>query len=110
MDFSALSPADFKDLKGWQDDDHSASFLAFRRSAIQCAIKPYRTGSLGLSPSMLEEAFAAARATTSLNQRDAKGFFERYFTPARLVGAEGGRGFVTGFYEPVHRASSVETE
>lgn len=110
MDFKTLSPSGFADLKGWQDDDHSAAFAAFRRSAIQCGIKQYRTGSLGLCPSMMGEAFAHARENPELDRRQARDFFEHYFQPACLKAPDGGRGFVTGFYEPIHHASSVKTE
>ena len=30
----------------------------------------------------------------------ARSFFERHFAPASIPAEDGGRGFVTGFYEP----------
>src|SRR4051812_15185619 len=48
----ALSPlfrqVSFDALPGWRTDDPSAAFEAFRRSAHQILVKPYKSGMLGV--------------------------------------------------------------
>ena len=59
----SLRREDFSTLAGWADDRPAAAFAAFRRSAgFATTRKAYRTGSLGLSPSDFEPAYAAALA------------------------------------------------
>ena len=78
MDAVPLSPlfrpVSFADLPGWQDDDHLAALKAFRRSAYQVLIKPYRTGSLGI-------AFASFDAHNSRNLKQAAGNAVAYGMP-----------------------------
>ena len=106
---SAFSEKTFDDLPGWNEDDHLAAFAAFRRSAFHAPVKPYRTGSLGLSFNAFTEAYAEARAVSEPNRSEARAFFERHFVPM-LVRAENGVGLVTGFYEPEVEASPIRTE
>lgn len=98
-------PVSFSDLPNWTNDDHGAAFAAFRRSAFQVLTKPYRSGSLGLSFEALAPAFEAARSAGVLGPDAARTFFERWFRPFFLSPKEGGKGFVTGFYEPEIPAS-----
>jgi membrane-bound lytic murein transglycosylase A len=100
---------DYADLPGWAEDDHAAAFAAFRRSAFQVQHKPYRSGGLGVDCAAFAEAYAEARALPPPDAAAARLFFERHFTPCRIVPEEGG-GFVTGFYEPEADASPVRTE
>lgn len=100
----------FADLPGWSDDDQSAAFEAFRRSAHHVLTKPYRTGALGVGFSAFEAAYAEARDNQSLSATAARAFFERHFVPAFVVPQERPAGFVTGFYEPDVVASAVRTD
>ncbi|MDX3928417.1 MAG: murein transglycosylase A [Shinella sp.] len=99
MDFR-LQPASFAELPGWRDDDPSPLFAAVARSRDHIlGVKPYRTGSLGITAEDLLPAFEAA----SLCQADAKSsraFFESWFTPFRIEKKDGSAGFVTAYYEP----------
>ncbi|SFP13567.1 membrane-bound lytic murein transglycosylase A [Mesorhizobium sp. NFR06] len=104
-----FSRKSFSDLPGWGEDDHRAAFAAFRRSAFQAPVKPYRSGSLGVDFNAFAEAYAEARAVSEPNRSAARSFFERHFVPM-LVEAEEGAGLVTGFYEPEVEASPVRTE
>lgn len=110
----ALSPlfrkVSFDDLPGWWEDDKSSAFDAFRRSAFRFLEKPYRTGSLGIEASAFTDAYVAARAHEKLGAAEAQAFFEDYFSPALIVPDSGGRGLVTGFYEPEVEASPVRTD
>lgn len=106
----SLSPVfrvvSFADLPGWVEDRKVEAFAAFRRSAFRIHVKPYRTGSLGVSGEAFGAAFADARATDRISESAATVFFERHFVPAFVTPAEG-KGLVTGFYEPEVDASPV---
>ena len=102
-------PVGFSDLPGWDEDDPAEAFSAFRRSAFQSLVKPYRTGALGVDFQAFGEAYAAARAASHLDRLGARAFFERHFIPMRIAADDGGKGFVTGFYEPEVAASPVHT-
>ncbi|WP_027161248.1 murein transglycosylase A [Mesorhizobium sp. WSM1293] len=103
----------FGDLPGWNDDDHSAAFAAFRRSAFHVLTKPYRSGALGVDFDAFADAYAEARTVSPANRSpvltrgNARAFFEHHFVPA-LIPAE--NGLVTGFYEPQVEASPVRTD
>ena len=104
-----LTPETFDDLPGWAADDHLAAFSAFRRSAIQAEIKPYRSGSLGIRAEAFQPAFAAARAANNALAGEARDFFERFFRPFLVRPGGTTTGFVTGFYEPEAAASRTRT-
>lgn len=110
----ALSPLfrkiSFDDLAGWQGDEKSTVYEAFRRSALQSLVKPYRTGALGIDFTAFAGAYDEARREPVLAGQAAKAFFERHFVPHRISPENGGQGFVTGFYEPEVEASPVRTD
>jgi len=92
-----LRPVSFSDLPGWYSDDPSALFGALERCRVHVAsVKPYRTGSLGISVADLMPAYEAASRFTPRGPSASRAFFEDYFKPFRI----GADGFVTGFYEP----------
>jgi membrane-bound lytic murein transglycosylase A len=99
----------FADLKGWAEDDHLAAFEAFQRSARHAAEKRYKDGGLGVSFNDLKPAFDAALAAAVKSGADAKRFFENWFLPALVKPEPGKQGHVTGFYEPVVKASRTQT-
>lgn len=103
-------PVSFDQLPGWREDDKSGAFEAFRRSARHAGLKPYRSGSLGVSFASFGAAYDAARSMPASSAADAQAFFERYFRPAGVMPEQGKAGLVTGFYEPVAEASSQRTE
>ncbi len=107
----SLSPlfkqVSFEQIPGWPHDDHAAALTAFRRSALRSLEKPYRTGSLGIEAGAFEPAYAQARELSSPDGATARRFFERHFAPCLIE--TGSPGFVTGYYEPVVRASPVCT-
>jgi membrane-bound lytic murein transglycosylase A len=82
---------------------------AFRRSAIQVADRPYRTGSLGIEFDAFAEPYADARMRAEWTARDARAFFERHFVPHKITPEDAAQGFVTGFYEPEVEASPART-
>lgn len=101
----SLRREDFSTLPGWEDDALGAAFAAFRRSAIHALqVRPYRTGSLGLShadflPSYRDALAQPPGESGYLLDLQARGFFETWFRPVALLPDEGD-GFVTGYYEP----------
>jgi membrane-bound lytic murein transglycosylase A len=109
----ALSPlfrkVSFDHVPGWREDDKSLAFAAFRRSAFRFLEKPCRSGSLGIKAEAFAEAYAAARRHEALAPAEAEAFFEEFFQPALVIPENGGRGLVTGFYEPEVEASPIRT-
>ncbi|MFC3723907.1 murein transglycosylase A [Neoaquamicrobium sediminum] len=105
-----LKPKSFDDLPGWRADRHGEAFAAFRLSARRALQKPYKSGSLGIDAGAFEEAFHAADRAETLDDEAARGFFERWFLPCRVIPEGDGFGFVTGFYEPEVAASPVRTD
>ncbi|MCB1468228.1 MAG: murein transglycosylase A [Rhizobiaceae bacterium] len=104
---SCFQTVSFKDLPGWKEDRQADAFAAFQRSAFRIHVKPYRSGSLGITSESLEPACAEARSAGQLSDSAAKSFFERHFLPALIVPENGG-GLVTGFYEPEVDASPMQ--
>lgn len=96
-----LCPASFSDLTGWESDDPSALFagLASCLSHIR-SVKPYRTGSLGLTSADLEPLLQAAAEFRQGTAAAARAFFEAECRPFLIRRVDDQRGFVTAFYEP----------
>lgn len=107
---SRFQTREFSDLPGWAEDDHLAAFEAFRRSAFQAAVRPYRTGALGVDFEAFAAAYADSRETSATDRAGARFFFERHFQPALIEAEDGEPGLVTGFYEPEVDASPVRTD
>jgi len=105
-----LTRTSFADLDGWAVDSVAPALTAFRRSAAFAKEKPYRTGSLGISPLDFAEAYQAALALNTADEGQARNLFETHFVPFLLRPSDWEMGFVTGFYEPVVQASPERTE
>ena len=104
---SLLLEKSFRDLPGWEADDHLPAYEAFRRSAFHVLNKPYRTGSLGVRFEAFVGAYDEARTVSPANRSEARAFFERHFAPVQIRSEN--PGLVTGFYEPEVEASPVRT-
>lgn len=94
-------PISFDDIASWTEDDHLAAFKAFLRSCKRLS-----------EPRAMSEPMPLSQACTralelsrgSVSRSAARGFFETYFAPHRVL--HGAReGLVTGYYEPVHKGS-----
>ncbi len=97
----ALQAVSFDGLKGWGDDDPSSLFEvldACRRHISE--IKPYRTGSLGLTAIDLLPLLEEAKDFRPSSAQEARTFFEKRCQPFRIIRTDGANGFVTAFYEP----------
>ncbi|MGZ5916934.1 MAG: murein transglycosylase A [Methyloceanibacter sp.] len=82
-----LTPIDFTEIEGWQEDDQSAALAALLRSCRA-------VGTAAASPCAIAMTLGEAGTRGA-----ARGFFEAHYAPHRLgSGAE--PGLVTGYYEP----------
>lgn len=106
-----LEPATFADLKGWKGDDPSDLFLAMRdcRDHIR-NVKPYRSGSLGLTSDDLLKLFDEIDEQEPKDAAQARQFFEERCQPFFIRRGDGRRGFVTAFYEPEIAVSAIPDE
>ena len=104
-DGTVLRPLAFSDLEGWDSDDHAAAFAAFARGATVLAEHPPKRRSLGLDAAAL---VATMRRAEGGSPSAARTFFERNFIPHAVEPASG-RGFFTGYYEPVVRGSLIRS-
>ncbi len=88
-----LTRAAWTDLPGWAQDNHAEALPAL---LLSCRV-------LG-KQAVWRDLCDAAPAVKG--RAAAKQFFESYFTPYRVVSAEGSaEGFITGYYEPTLRGS-----
>ena len=104
-----VSFTSFERIAAWQADDHFAAFQAFRRSAAHASAKRYKDGGLGVGFDDLKPVFQAALESDISEQQAARSFFEQWFVPALVTPEPGRQGHVTGFYEPVVKASRVKS-
>lgn len=105
-----LRPLPFSALPGWEEDDPTSLFAGMRACLDHIRkIKPYRTGTLGLTGAdlavLLEKACGSPPDAAS-----ARAFFETHCTPFLISRLDGRRGFVTAFYEPEIEVSERRDE
>jgi membrane-bound lytic murein transglycosylase A len=106
-----LSAVSFGDLPDWDKDDPRPLFEAMARCLSHIRdIKPYRTGSLGLSSDDLLPLFEAAGGAVAEDRDEARRFFERNCVPFRIERDDDQSGLVTAFYEPEVEVSSQPDE
>ncbi len=106
----SLAPVSFDHLPGWASDDPTPVMDGLRDCARHVTeLKPYKTGSLGLSVEDLAPVFSAALAPVQWTAQKARRFFETRFQPCR-IDCDGDRaGFVTAYYEPELQVSSTRS-
>lgn len=86
-----MQAVSFASLAGWGRDDLREAWPAFMNS---CSVLVKRAE--------WQESCTVARGVDSKNAKAIRAFFESFFTPYRLVNADGtDNGLVTGYYEPV---------
>lgn len=97
----SLAPVSFDHLPGWRSDDPTPIVDGLKDCSRHIAlVKPYKTGSLGLSCEDLAPAFSAAVEENPRTASQARHFFETHFQPFEIRPGEHGSGFVTAYYEP----------
>lgn len=96
-----LKRLDYATLPGWNGDDPRSLFPAMRDCLAHIrSVKPYRTGSLGLTSEDLVPVLEAAVDADLSTAETARAFFEARFIPFEISPADKPAGFVTAFYEP----------
>ncbi len=97
-----LFPVSFGDLPGWEKDDPRALFDAMARCLSHIStIKPYRTGSLGLTADdLLPLLITAGERSAKMSAAEARLFFQEMCVPFRIERDDRQAGLVTAFYEP----------
>jgi membrane-bound lytic murein transglycosylase A len=93
-------PVTWDDLPGWSRDNHAGAWPALLRScqAVGGRSRAWR--------SVCERATKMNVPTDA----EARAFFERYFTPHRVLGPKDApTGMVTGYYDPLLRGSLQRT-
>lgn len=108
-----LEPVPYRELTGWQVDDHAAALKAFLKSCdrLLAAVKGGAfTGKAAPSPALLVACEDAAKlAPRKLKAAAARTFFEASFTPHRVV-HPGTPGLLTAYYEPLIDGSRTPTD
>lgn len=97
------------EIAGWRDDDQRSALSIFARGCM--ASPPLRAGVK--TPPGLEEACTAAVAAARpgpANRDSIRAFFESRFTFWRIRPAEGGQGFMTGYFEPEFEGSLTRSD
>jgi membrane-bound lytic murein transglycosylase A len=99
-----LSPVAFDSLPGWQQDSQGMALAAFLLSCERIERRPERSpmgeSAVGGLVADWSEPCAAASDVTRGDDRAARAFFERYFSPFRVSDGLSGEGLFTGYYEP----------
>ena len=72
---------DFKELNGWEEDDHEAALDVFRNTCRDMKTPDWRS------------LCAAAK-----EQKNARAFFELFFRPLKIE--DGKKALFTGYFEP----------
>jgi membrane-bound lytic murein transglycosylase A len=105
-----LQPVPFADLMEWGQDDHLAAFRTFRRSCEAPANPAPTTAPQGAGRADLGSLCAAALGSAVSPSADgARRFFESHFAPYEVI-PPGGRGFLTGYFEPEYEGSLAATD
>jgi membrane-bound lytic murein transglycosylase A len=95
--------ATFADLPGWREADPRPGHDAFRRGCTAPGFLGAQSAPLPINADALRKSLAQICAASAAKLPDAaaaRAFFERHFTPYRVMGAEGPVGLFTGYYEP----------
>lgn len=107
----SLAPASFDHLPGWRSDDPRPIVDGLKDCARHIAsVKPYKTGTLGLSCADLTPALSAAVEENHRTVSQARQFFEAHFQPFVIDTGANGSGFVTAYYEPEIEVSAHRSE
>lgn len=103
-DKARLEPLTFKDLSGWEADDHAAAFQAFLRS---CRALEIQAAELRPAQAPQPDLLAVCREALKKpdpSKEEARLFFEANFQPFSII-PPSGNGFLTGYYEPEFQGS-----
>ncbi len=96
-DKPVFTPVSFRDVPGWQADNHADALVAFLKSCPPIE----RRGVRGFgNASIWRDICGQARNVPAGDHDAARRFFENAFLPASVSGRGGSTGLITGYYEP----------
>ena len=98
----------FKDVPGWDVDQHAAAFGAFLKSCERLIVLSRTDSKVKASDALLDLCVKASQLSGSRSNAEARAFFERCFVPHRVT-HEGGKGLLTAYYEPIVPGSRTPT-
>lgn len=106
---ASYQPVTFADLPGWAQDDHLAAFTTFLKSCERVVANARDKAAADKGPApptaLVAACSEARRIAGEIKGKDrARAFFERHFTPS-AVENKIKPGLLTGYYEPVLKAS-----
>lgn len=106
---ASYQPVTFADLPGWAQDDHLAAFTTFLKSCERVVANARDKAAADKGPAQPTALVAACSEARRLageikGKAGARAFFERHFTPS-AVENKIKPGLLTGYYEPVLKAS-----
>ena len=106
--------ADFSALDGWEADDHQAAFAAFHRSCGKILTVADARKANGKPvgrdiASLIEVCRSALAMQDPVGASAARTFFETFFAPKRVT-KNGGRAFLTGYFEPELKGHRQKSE
>jgi membrane-bound lytic murein transglycosylase A len=103
----------FAELSGFADDDHAEVFRVFQKSCGAIVGEWPNLRQAAPPSATLKSVARLALESNALGAAQARSFFETHFQPCRVKGADTtgrGRGFFTGYYEPVVEGSLTRTD
>jgi membrane-bound lytic murein transglycosylase A len=103
----ALEPLAFRDLRGWQDDDHEMALAAFRRSCGEIISEGRAFARPVIYGGNREDWLVVCRRAEVSGA--ARAFFEREFQPFAVRDPARPEGLFTGYYEPEVQGSPVRS-
>jgi len=104
-----FEPVAWKELDGWQSDDHVAAFAAFVASCGPIVNDSNLAGDPRPMAAALKSVCRRARAARSPDAAQARAFFEANFRPVQIAKLGDPLGFLTGYYEPIVDGSRFPT-
>lgn len=110
-----LTQVDFRDLSGWQNEDHKKALQAFIHSCNKFAKMPQKRdigGQIGdIKVGDFRDVCEIAGLVKTMSIKQTQNFFENWFRPF-IVETRSGKteGLFTGYYEASLNGSRVKTE
>ncbi len=106
----ALEPVGFAALDGWAVDAPSEALIAFLRSCAPILRRDpaaaFASEPLAGSNADWQAACRSAQALPAADDAAARGFFETWFQPYRVLAEGEAEGLFTGYYEPLLTGSA----
>lgn len=110
-----LTEVDYQTLNGWQEDDHKKALQSFLHSCNKFA-KMAQSRSIGrqiakITVEDFRDVCDIAQIVKTMSSKQAKNFFENWFSPFLVEDREkGSRGIFTGYYEASLNGSKIKSE